>query len=109
MIALNLPKPCFAVGQIVRHKRYGYRGVVVAIDPTCQAPSDWYLNNQTQPERNQPWYHVIVHQSETTTYPAQSSLQEDDGGPIANPMLKLFFTSYEDGRYVRNEVPFQGW
>jgi len=111
MIALNRLTPQFNVGQIVKHRRYGYRGVVVAIDLVCKAPRAWYERNQTQPDRNQPWYHVIVDQSETTTYPAQTSLLADDSGNrnISNPMMKLFFGSFENGRYIRNAVPFRSW
>ena len=67
MIMLNQPspdsnavvtEPKFFPGQIVRHKRYGYRGVVVDFDTTCQADETWYQSDNTQPVRNQPWYHV---------------------------------------------------
>lgn len=110
MIAIRVPHPKFEIGQLVRHKRYGYRGVIVDIDATCQAPQDWYEGNRTQPERMQPWYHVLVDETETATYPAQSSLQADDSNkPVSNPMVLMFFTVFCEGRYERNEVPFQGW
>ncbi len=51
--------PLYHPGQIVRHRRYGYRGVVVDSDLTCKADEAWYQSNQTQPDRNQPWYHVL--------------------------------------------------
>ncbi len=51
MIALKRPAPRFPIGQIVKHVRYGYRGVVVAIDSSCKAPREWYESNQTQPDR----------------------------------------------------------
>ena len=60
----------FAVGELVRHGRYDYRGVVVASDPACRADDDWYLANRTQPDRDQPWYHVLVHGSHQVTYAA---------------------------------------
>ena len=53
----------FDVGTLVRHRRYGYRGVIVAFDATCQASDQWYYSNQTQPSHDQPWYHVLVHES----------------------------------------------
>ncbi len=52
----------FQPGDLVHHKRYGYRGVVVAVDPNCRADDAWYQANQTQPDRDQPWYHVFVHE-----------------------------------------------
>ena len=30
-------EPMFAPGDLVHHRRYGYRGVLVAVDRTCQA------------------------------------------------------------------------
>ncbi len=70
--------PRFEPGQIVRHKRYGYRGVIVAFDPHCKAPPDWYMANNTQPARGQPWYHVLVDGSSSCTYPAEENLAPDD-------------------------------
>ena len=51
----------FEIGDTVRHRRYGYRGIIVERDLSCKASDDWYLGNRTQPEREQPWYHVLVH------------------------------------------------
>ena len=69
--------PLFEVGWIVRQRRYGYRGVVVAFDLTCQAEDGWYFANRTQPERYQPWYHLLVHDGPHVTYAAQTSLDRE--------------------------------
>jgi heat shock protein HspQ len=99
--------PLFQPGQLVRHKRYGYRGVVVDFDPSCQASDQWYQSNQTQPERQQPWYHVLVDQTGSTTYPAQSSLQIDGNTePISHPLIEHFFSDFTQGRYIRNDQPW---
>ncbi len=99
----------FQPGDLVHHKRYGYRGVVVAVDPNCRADDAWYQANQTQPDRDQPWYHVLVHGSVTTTYPAQESLEPDlAGGRVAHPLVALFFSEFREGRYVRNDEPWEG-
>ena len=96
--------PRFEVGQLVKHRRYGYRGVIVARDLTCGAEADWYLANQTQPSRDQPWYHVLVHDSEQVTYAAQTSLQGDDSGQqVVHPMIDRFFSAFSDGQYIRND------
>ena len=97
----------FAPGELVRHVRYHYRGVVVAHDPKCMASEDWYQSNQTQPKRDQPWYHVLVHESESITYPAESSLEPDENDEsIIHPLLNRFFSGFEEGRYHRNDVPW---
>ena len=101
MIMLNVPQPIFSVGELVRHRRYGYRGVVVGIDLTCQADDAWYEANRTQPSRQQPWYHVLVHGGGHATYPAQDSLEADpSAAPIDHPLVAKFFRALLDGRYV---------
>jgi heat shock protein HspQ len=99
--------PRFAPGDVVRHVRYGYRGVVVAVDAHCKAPDAWYQNNQTQPARGQPWYHVLVDGASHTTYPAEENLMPDASGePVAHPLLKHFFSALAGGRYIRNARPW---
>ena len=101
MIAFNRPQPVFEIGQLVVHRRYNYRGVVVACDDECQAPDEWYQANKTQPDRHQPWYHVLVHGSSKTTYVAERNLvPAADRGPIEHPLLDTFFTHLEGGAYA---------
>lgn len=106
-IPRNGRKPKFAPGQTVRHKRYGYRGVVVDTDLECLADEQWYESNQTQPDRSQPWYHVLVHDTDQTTYAAQDNLEEDLSKlPIEHPLVEHFFRGFVDGRHIRNERPW---
>ena len=109
MIAPIRSQPQFRVGQLVRHRRYGYRGVIVAFDDFCRASQQWYESNQTQPDREQPWYHVLVHDTEAVTYAAQTSLAEDpSGSPINHPLVDQFFSSFAERCYLRNERPWPG-
>ena len=102
--------PRFAPGDLVRHGRYGYRGVIVECDPCCKADMQWYITNQTQPGRKQPWYHVLVDGTGTTTYAAESSLESDPSAePIDHPLLDYFFEEFCCGRYLRNDRPWRGW
>ncbi len=102
--------PLYAPGQLVRHRSYGYRGVIVDFDVTCQADELWYHRNRTQPPRNQPWYHVLVDGSQAATYAAQTSLELDDSAaPVSHPLVDTFFRAFEFGRYERNEQKIQGW
>jgi heat shock protein HspQ len=99
----------FEVGQIVEHKIYEYRGLIVEIDPSCMASEDWYRSNQTQPEKNQPWYHILVDGAHHITYVAESNLLKDSlKKSVVHPMLNLFFFGIdeENNRYLRNDVPF---
>jgi len=101
--------PLFVEGEIIHHKRYNYRGVIVGIDFTCEAEDDWYHYNQTQPDRNQPWYHVLVDGSVSTTYVAESNLEPDTSGQAINhPLIEIFFSSFKSGSYIRNDKPWPG-
>lgn len=100
-------RPIFEPGQLVRHRRYGYRGVIAARDSICQASEAWYQSNKTQPNRNQPWYHVLVDGGNHTTYAASTSLQADTSDlPIHHPLIPLLFSEFVDGRYIRNNQPW---
>lgn len=93
----------FAPGQLVRHRRYAYRGVVVSMDDECLASDFWYQANRTQPDREQPWYQVLVHGSRSVTYAAQTSLRADASGmPVEHPLVFYFFQAFRNGRHVRN-------
>ena len=99
--------PFFRVGQLVQHRSYDYRGVVVSWDDQCRASKDWYSSNRTRPDRRQPWYHVLVHNSDGVTYAAQTSLLSDDSmEKVEHLMVPLFFYGMRDGRYLRNDQPW---
>ena len=101
--------PNFEPGEVVQHIRYGYRGVIVDFDSACMAPDDWYQSNQTRPDRNQPWYHVLVDGNQQVTYVAQSNLEYDQTNlPVVHGMINLFFSGYnqDENKYLRNEVPW---
>jgi heat shock protein HspQ len=95
----------FSVGQLVHHRLFDYRGVVVDVDPRFQSSEEWYQAvARSRPPKNKPWYHVLVHGATHTTYVAERNLESDDSGtPIAHPMLEHFFSRFENGRYVRDE------
>ncbi len=97
----------FSKGQIVKHKRYGYRGIIVEYDDTCKADELWYQSNQSQPSRDQPWYHVLVHNANHTTYAAQGSLELDHSHKsVIHPLIQVFFSEMKHGKYIRNDTPW---
>lgn len=109
MIALNQPRSLgrYKPGQCVQHRRYGYRGVVVAVDDECQADDQWYQKNQTQPDRDQAWHHVLVHGTATVTYAAGENLLPDTTGEqIVHPLLSAFFSGFDGESYIRNDRPW---
>jgi heat shock protein HspQ len=92
----------FNVGQVVRHLKFEYRGVVVDVDPVYQGDDAWYEKVATsRPPKDAPWYRVLVDDAETMTYVAERHLaQPADASPIRHPMLKEFLVdAIDDGLY----------
>jgi heat shock protein HspQ len=92
----------FSVGELIRHKRFEYRGVVVDVDPTFQLSDDWYDQvARSRPPKDAPWYHVLVDGSDQMTYVAQRNLERDTSAePIHHPLLGDYFEGFDGGRYV---------
>jgi heat shock protein HspQ len=91
----------FHPGQVVQHKLFGYRGVVVGVDQTFQLPDAWYQEvARSRPPRDQPWYHVLVHGNPQSTYVAERNLAPDSSGQtVEHPLLGRFFDKFSDGFY----------
>ncbi len=92
----------FRVGQLIHHKLFDYRGVVVDVDPVFQGSEAWYeAMARSRPPKDRPWYHVLVHEAEHMTYVAERNLEPDDSGaPVRHPAIGLYFEGFEDGRYL---------
>ena len=95
----------FSVGQLVHHRLFDYRGVIVDVDRNFQARDEWYeMVARSRPPKNKPWYHVLVNGAEHATYVAERNLESDSTDkPVEHPMLGHFFSGFEDGRYVRHK------
>ncbi len=92
----------FAVGELVRHKNKGFRGVVIDAHPHFQGPVDQGWVGKAIRERwRQPWYELLVHGTPHVVYLPQEAMELDpDHDPITHPLLALFFNSFAKGRYT---------
>jgi len=92
----------FSAGDLVRHRLFDYRGVVVDVDASFRGSEQWYEEvARTRPPRDAPWYHVLVDGASHLTYVAERNLDDDDSGEGArHPLLDHFFEGFEGGRYV---------
>lgn len=96
----------YGVGQVVHHKLFDYRGVIIDVDPSFQRDDEWYLlMARSHPRKNQPWYHVIVDDTDYTTYVAEQNLEADATGvPISHPELKKYFKEMDHGSYITRRL-----
>lgn len=101
----NISRAKYSVGDLIHHRLFDYRGVIVDVDRKFQATDDWYENvAKSRPPKNKPWYHVLVHEGTHATYVAEQNLEPDESiEPIDHPLLQRFFSKLEDGKYIRNE------
>lgn len=93
----------FSIGQIVRHRKFAYRGVIVDVDPVYQGTEEWYETVATsRPPKGAPWYRVLVDDAQTMTYVAERHLSAlSDAQPIRHPKLAEYMSGQEDsGRYT---------
>ena len=95
----------YSIGDLVHHKLFDYRGVIVDIDPYFQLTDEWYdAVAKSRPPKNEPWYHVLVHEAVNSTYVAEQNLEPDPSGKkINHPMTGKLFTEFRNGRYINDE------
>lgn len=98
----NYDRAKYNVGQVVHHKLFDYRGVIFDVDPNFQNTEEWYaLMARSRPAKNQPWYHILVHGTDYTTYVAEQNLESDYGdADICHPDLEKYFGKVHDGIYT---------
>ena len=67
----------FTIGQVVRHRKYPFRGVIFDIDPTFSNTDEWWesIPEESRPSKEQPFYHLLA-ENDTSYYVAYVSEQE---------------------------------
>lgn len=95
--------PKYSVGQQVLHRLFHYRGLIFEADAEFLGTEEWYETvAKTRPPKDAPWYHILVHGAEHTTYVAERNLMQYDGTEyIDHPLLPALFDGFEDGIYHR--------
>lgn len=96
-----MAQPVFSVGEIILHRRFGYRGVIVGVDETYCGSEVWYEQVAlSRPPKAAPWYHVLVDRAQHTTYVAERHLEPGDAScQIEHPELGRYFDRFAFGRY----------
>jgi heat shock protein HspQ len=91
----------YNIGEIIYHRNFNYRGVIVDVDPNFQGTDEWYEKNAvSHPAKDIPWYHVLVGDEDLMTYVAQSNLELSLlPEPLEHPMLESLFSGYDEGKY----------
>ncbi len=94
----------FSIGQIVRHRKYPFRGVIYDVDPVFANTEEWWLAipESVRPRKDQPFYHLLAENTETeyVAYVSEQNLLIDQSDePLRHPQIDEYFTTLNDGSY----------
>ena len=104
MAVMNTQLAKFAIGQVVRHRVFPFRGVIFDVDPTFANTEEWWnsIPEEIRPRKDQPFYHLLA-ENDQNTYVAyvseQNLLPDDSGEPVGHPHTALIFDGFQDGHY----------
>ena len=106
MGASTMLKTCakYSLGQVVRHKKHPFRGVVFDVDPEFSNTEEWYeaIPEDIRPAKEQPYYHLLAENDQTyyVAYVSEQNLIEDPSGePLDHPDIPEMFGPFQDGAY----------
>jgi heat shock protein HspQ len=94
----------FAIGQVVRHRVFPFRGVIFDVDPVFSNSEEWWqsIPDEVRPHKDQPYYHLLAEndQSSYVAYVSEQNLLPDASGqPLRHPQVGEMFAVAEDGSY----------
>ncbi len=100
----------FAIGQVVRHRFFPFRGVIYDVDPVFSNSEEWWLSipEDLRPRKDQPFYHLLAENSDTsyTAYVSEQNLLFDESGePCRHPLVMELFDGPREGRYRLRSRP----
>src|SRR3712207_1818886 len=102
-MANALPHARFRIGQVVKHRLFPFRGVIIDVDPVFANTEEWWqsIPEQIRPRKDQPFYHLLA-ENEETEYVAyvseQNLLVDSSGDPVRHPQVREFFQGFDAKR-----------
>src|SRR3954468_4122507 len=108
LVQLPLRTAKFAIGQVVKHRIYPFRGVIFDVDPVFANTEEWLssIPEEVRPRRDQPFYHLLAENAQTTyvAYVSEQNLLPDETGkPVSHPQVPHFFKEMKRGHYVSRD------
>ncbi|WAR09113.1 FBX21-like protein [Mya arenaria] len=104
---LRPPAVKYRIGQVVKHKRWGYRGVIIGWDEYAKAPENWIKMNHPQGMegwRTQPNYAILVDTRDRLapqiTYVPQENLEIIINMQILHPSIEDYFEKFDGAQYL---------
>ena len=94
----------FAIGDVVRHRIFPFRGVVFDVDPEFANTEEWWnaIPAEIRPSKDQPFYHLFAENEETeyVAYVSEQNLVPDESGqPLRHPQVRALMDASDAGTY----------
>lgn len=94
----------FGIGQVVRHRKYPFRGLIYDVDPIFANTEEWWLAipEDVRPRKDQPFYHLFAENTETEyiAYVSEQNLVPDTSGePVRHAQVGDMFVRDDTGAY----------
>ena len=94
----------FAIGDVVRHRLFPFRGVVFDVDPQFSNTQEWYesIPAEMRPPKDQPFYHLLAESDDDSyvAYVSEGNLMPDESGrPVGHPAIGNLFSGFHNGHY----------
>ena len=94
----------FAIGDVVRHRIFPFRGVVFDVDPEFANTEEWWnaIPAEIRPSKDQPFYHQLAENSDSeyVAYVSEQKLLPDDSGEtIRQSQVAEIFVKDKAGGY----------
>ena len=93
----------FGIGEVIKHKLFGYYGVIYDVDPSFMGTDEWYETvAKSCPPKDWPWYKVLVDgRGLTTTYVAEKNLERcSEFREISHPLVDFYFDRHDGKEYL---------
>ena len=96
----------FSIGNVVKHKRFDFRGVIYDVDFKFNNSEERYqsIPKDVRPKKNQPYYHLLAENNEITyeAYVSEQNLILDDSNePIKHPLINEIFSGKKGSGYFK--------
>jgi len=102
---MHIQSTQFSIGQVVRHRVYPFRGVIVDVDPEFNNTEEWWdsIPEDVRPRKDQPFYHLLAENEESAyiAYVSEQNLLIDDSGkPVDHPQVAEVFGEFLGDSYA---------
>ena len=78
----------YHIGQVVRHRKHPFRGVVFDVDAMFSNTEEWYeaIPEDSRPNKEQPFYHLLAENDNSYSVASvseQNLIADYSGEPVA--------------------------